>query len=113
MEEEVYHLIPKEWHSEMRMFTENEFKSIVTVKGRIQKRRSDEINKRFNQDLYNPKDGEIVEGTDHLAAFMEVFLAMENGINTPELEKARNAIKSRYEGKRVGGIRFGEIYADF
>jgi len=113
MEEEVYHLIPKEWHSEMRMFTENEFKSIVTVKGKIQKRRSDEINERFNRDSYNPKDGEIVEGTDHLAAFMEVFLAMENGINTPELEKARNAIKGRYEGKTVGGIRFGEIYADF
>jgi putative hydrolase of HD superfamily len=96
----------------MRMFTENEFKSIVTVNGRIQKMRSDEISKRFNEDQYNPKDGEIVEGTDHLAAFMEVYLAMENGIHTPELEKARTTIKNRYEGKTVGGIRFGEIYAD-
>jgi putative hydrolase of HD superfamily len=113
MEEEVYHLIPREWHAEMRMFTENEFKSVVAVNGRIQKRRSDEISKRFNQDPYNPKDGEIVEGTDHLAAFMEVYLAMENGIHTPELEKARTTIKNRYEGKTVGGIRFGEIYADF
>lgn len=113
MEEEVYRLIPKEWHREMRMFTENEFKSIVTVNGRIQKKRSDEINRRYNQDRYLPRDGEIVEGTDHLAAFMEVYLAMENGIHTPELDKARTNIKARYAGKTVGGINFGEIYADF
>jgi putative hydrolase of HD superfamily len=113
MEEEVYHLIPREWHEEMRMFTENEFKSIVAVNGRIVEKRSEEINRRFNRDRYHPRDGEIVEGTDHLAAFMEVYLAMENGINTPELEKAKNSIKGRYEGKTVGGIRFGEIYEDF
>ncbi len=113
MEEEVYRLIPKEWHREMRMFTENEFKSIVTVNGRIQRKKSDEINRRYNQDRYLPRDGEIVEGTDHLAAFMEVYLAMDNGIHTPELERARTAIKGRYEGKTVGGINFGEIYADF
>ena len=87
MEEEVYRLIPKGWHREMRMFTENEFKSMVTVKGRIQKKHSDEINRMYNQDRYLPRDGEIVEGTDHLAAFMEVYLAMDNGIRTPELER--------------------------
>jgi putative hydrolase of HD superfamily len=97
----------------MKMFTENEFKSIVTVNGRISEKRSDEINRRFNRDSYRPRDGEIVEGTDHLAAFLEVYLAMKNGINTPELEKAKNSIQSRYKGKTVGGIKFGEIYEDF
>jgi putative hydrolase of HD superfamily len=113
MEEEVYRLIPKEWHREMRMFTENEFKSMVTVKGRIQKKNSDEINRLYNRDRYLPRDGEIVEATDHLAAFMEVYLAMDNGIRTPELDRARTNIKARYAGKTVGGINFGEIYADF
>ncbi len=113
MEEEVYSLIPKAWHSEMRMFTENEFKSIVTVKGKVEKKRSEEISRSFNQDKYNPKDGEIVEATDRLAAFIEAYLALKNGITTQELIDAKTSIQTKYRGKVVGGIRFGEIYSDF
>jgi len=113
MEEEVYRLIPKEWHREMRMFTENEFRSVVTVEGHVEKRRSDEITKHFNRDRFNPKDGEIIEATDHLAAFIEVYLALKNGMMNQELLDAKNSIRQRYQGKEIGGIGFGEIYADF
>ena len=113
MDEEVYQLIPGEWHSEMRMFTENEFKSVVTLDGKLQRRRSDEITRYFNADSYNPRDGEMIEATDHLAAFLEVYLALKNGVMNQELLDARKAIGRRYHGKLVGGIRFGEIYAEF
>ena len=113
MEEEVYRLIPKRWHSEMRMFTENEFKSVVTVGGRTQRKRSVEITKAFNRDGYNPRDGEIVEATDHYAAFLEAYLSLKNGITTQELGDAKNAIRKRYEGEVIGGIDFGRILADF
>jgi putative hydrolases of HD superfamily len=113
MEEEVYRLIPKRWHSEMRMFTENEFKSVVTVGGRTQRKRSIEITKAFNRDPYNPRDGEIIEATDHYAAFLEAYLSLKNGITTQELGDAKNAIRKRYEGKVIGGIDFGRILADF
>jgi putative hydrolase of HD superfamily len=113
MEEEVYRLIPKRWHSEMRMFTENEFKSVVTVGGRPQRKRSIEITKAFNRDPYNPRDGEIIEATDHYAAFLEAYLSLKNGITTQELGDAKTAIRKRYEGKVIGGIDFGRILADF
>jgi len=113
MEEEVYRLIPKEWHPEMRMFTEYEFKSLVAINGKMAAKHTDEINKRFNQDRYNPKDGEIVEASDHLAAFVEAYLALKNGVTSQELLDAKNSIRNRYRGKILGGIRFGEIYADF
>lgn len=113
MEEEVYRLIPREWHSEMKMFTENEFKSVVTVNHKTETKRSDEITRRFNRDIFNPKDGEIIEATDHLAAFIEVYLALKNGVTNQELLDANNSIRRRYQGKIIGGIRFGEIYADF
>jgi len=32
MEKEVYGLIPKEWHKDVRMFTEKEFDSIITFR---------------------------------------------------------------------------------
>ena len=113
MEEEVYRLIPKDWHSEMRMFTEYEFKSLVTMSGKMAAKHTDEINKHFNQDRYNPKDGEMVEASDHLAAFVEAYLALKNGVTSQELLDAKNSIRDRYQGKILGGIRFGEIYADF
>jgi putative hydrolases of HD superfamily len=113
MEEEVYHLIPKEWHPEMRMFTENEFKSVVILDGRMGKKKSDEITRRYNRDKYNPRDGEIVEATDHLAAFIEVYLALANGVTSQELSDARRAIRERYRDKSVGGIDFEAIYAEF
>jgi putative hydrolase of HD superfamily len=113
MEEEVYHLIPGEWHPEMRMFTENEFKSVVIVHGKMERKRSDEITRRFNQDRYNPRDGEMIEATDHLAAFIEVYLALLNGIIAKELTDARNAIRGRYGGRVIGGIDFGAVYEDF
>ena len=113
MEEEVYRLIPKGWHSEMKMFTENEFKSMVTVGGRTQRKKSTEITKAFNRDPYNPRDGEIIEATDHYAAFLEAYLSLKNGITTQELGDAKNAIRKRYEGKVIGGIDFGRVFADF
>ncbi|MCP8315873.1 MAG: HD domain-containing protein, partial [archaeon] len=54
MEEEVYDLIPKEWHSEMKMFTGNEYKSIVTINGKTEEKKSDDINIYFNKYEYNP-----------------------------------------------------------
>ena len=113
MEEEVYRLIPKEWHGEMRMFTEHEFRTMATVNGRRVRKKSDEINARFNLNKFDPRDGEIIEATDHLAAFLEVVLALKNGIINQELEDAKNTMRQRYQGRVIGGIRFGDIYADF
>lgn len=112
MEEEVYQLIPAAWHREMRMFTEMEFRSVVTLNGRIVRKGTDEITRRFNHDRYNPRDGELIEATDRLAAFVEVYLALRNGITSPELVSASDNIRSRYGKQMIGGIDFGQIYAD-
>ncbi len=55
----------------------------------------------------------MIEATDHLAAFIEAYLAIKNGVTNQELVDASNGIKQKYQGKVIGGIRFGEIYADF
>ena len=113
MKKEVYNLIPKDWHAEMKMFTEDEFSSIVIINGKKSRKKSDEININFNEDRFNPRDGEIVEASDRLAAFIEAFLTLQNGIKTPELDDAKRSVKTRYKGKSIAGINFGEIYADF
>lgn len=113
MDREVYKLIPKAWHPEMKMFTENEFESVITVDGAVQRRGSDDINKNFNRNEYNPRDGELVKAADDLAAFVEAYLAMENGISNQEFKDADNFFRHEYERRAIAGIEFGQICTAF
>lgn len=113
MKKEVYDLIPKEWHPAIKMFTENEFDSIVMINRRCKKVRSEDINTQYNHDHFNPRDGELVKAADDLAGFIEASVAIRNGSASPELQDARLSLKKRYERSCVAGINFGEIYADF
>jgi putative hydrolases of HD superfamily len=113
MEKEVYGLIPPSWHEEIRLFTEIEFKSVVTRGKEQVEMASSEISARFNEDEYNPRDGELVQSADHLAAFLEAYLAVANGMRSPEFQKTITSLKDEYRTKMVGGINLGEIYADF
>ncbi|MBA7503852.1 hypothetical protein ES706_02473 [subsurface metagenome] len=113
MEKKVYILIPNIWHSEMKMFTEDEFTSIVTINGERKTISSGEVNESFNEDKYNPRDGEIVRAIDDLSAFVEVCLALENGIESGELRKAKDILREKYEERTIAGINFKKIYGDF
>jgi putative hydrolase of HD superfamily len=113
MEKEVYSLIPGEWHAEMRMFTESEFRDIVTLQGLVEDKPSDAISKEFNRDEFNPRDGELVRASDHLAAFVESYMAIKNGIASQELADAKSSLKNVYAQAIIAGIKFGEIFADF
>jgi len=113
MEKEVYGLIPEEWHPEIRMYTEDEFYNIVTKNGKRERVTSKDINGAYNEDVYNPKDGELVKAADILAGFIEASAAIRNGSASPELQEARLSMKKDYERSTIAGINFGEIYADF
>jgi putative hydrolases of HD superfamily len=113
MEKEVYGLIPKEWHRDVRTFTEKEFDSIITLRGRRRKLGSDEISERYNEDIFNPRDGQLVKAADSLAAFIEAYVAIRNGSYSREFQEAKLSFKDTYGRATIAGINFGEIYADF
>ncbi len=113
MEEKVYGLIPEPWHDEIRLFTEIEFKSVVTCGGRRMEKTSGEISEHFNADAYDPRDGELIKAADQLAAFIEAYLALANGMRAPDFERTKTSLKEEYQAKVIAGLRLGEIYADF
>ncbi len=113
MQKEVYGLIPRDWHADVRMFTEREFESITSVRGRRRKVTSDEISRRYNEDGFNARDGELVKAADHLAAFIEAYAAVRNGSANREFQEAKLSFKETYARTVIAGINFGEIYADF
>ena len=95
MEAKIYKLIPKTWHQAMRMFTENEFDNIINSNGVIE------------------RDGELIKGIDELAAFIEAYLSLSNGIQNQDMEKAVSSLKEKYHSKVICGMDFGHIYSDF
>ncbi len=111
MEKEVYSLLPTDWHEEIRMFTEDEFSTIITKQGRVIRTDSEKITRDFNEDQYNPRDGEMVKATDDLAALAEACRALDNGIRSSDLQESRTSIKERYARRVVGGIDFDSIMA--
>jgi len=115
MQRRIYRpkLIPEAWQPEMRMFTEDEFVSKVTVEGKLQNTTSDTITALCNQDRYNPLDGELVKAADDLAAFMEAYLALQNGISNAQLQAAVREKQLFYRNKTIAGINFSKVYKGF
>ena len=95
MERKIFKLIPKSWHPAMQMFTENEFIDIAAPGGSIQ------------------RDGELIKGIDELAAFIEAYLSLKNGVQSEALEAAMTGLREEYRSKIICKIDFGRIYSDF
>jgi len=115
MERRIYgpELIPKAWQPEMRMFTEDEFVSKVTIDGQVRRTTSDTISASYNQDRFNPVDGELVKAADDLAAFMEAYLALQNGISNPQLHAAVQEKRRFYREKTIAAVNLDKIYNGF
>src|SRR4030043_966017 len=89
MDKKIYKLIPEQWHGEIRMFTEHEFENMQN------------------------RDGELVKAADDLAAFIEAYLSITNGIHNENLINAINNLKKKYKSRKIEGIDFGRIYTGF
>jgi len=90
MEKKIYKLIPENWHSDIKGYTENEFTDTKL------------------------RDGILVKGADDLAAYIEARLALANGIKNAALESAIESLELKYEGRdNISGIDFAAIYKNF
>lgn len=114
MEKIVYPLLPQKIKNELSNFTEDEFENFVTFENKKSIRSIEEINKNFNKDEYDPRDGKIVKVCDELSAFIEAYTAIENGNNSPEFINAKNFLKNKYlENDFIPKVNLKKIYEEF
>jgi putative hydrolase of HD superfamily len=111
MEEVLLPLIPTAWGQEMKYFTKNEFDN--KIKDKKHGISSEDMNKKYNEDKYNPVDGEIIEVCDQLAAFIEATLSINYGITSKHLEQGRKSILDKYGTKKIAGIDFKKMFEYF
>ena len=113
MQEDIYPMLPTEWHPEIEYFTVDEFSSKIIKDGEIVKSSSDEINTSYNFDEFNPIDGQIIRGCDHLSAFIEAFMSLSYGVSSEPIVSGYVHLKEDYKDKVIGGINFGIPFGYF
>ena len=113
MREVIYPLLPPAWHREIEYYTQNEFDSKIIDDGEINMVTSDLINEKYNEDKYNPIDGQIIRGCDHLSAYIEAYMSLSYGIKSEQMQGGYDHLKGKYKDKVIGGINFGELFDYF
>lgn len=93
---------------------DSEFVSIIKNNGVTTQVTRDQLQNEFNSHEFDPKDGELLKVCDSLAAFIEAYTAMRNGITTSQLHEAVWRIRTDYNQVALSeGVHIGSLLADF
>jgi len=73
----------------------------------------EEMQTRYNEDAFDPKDGSLVKACDQLAAFIEAHSSIRNGMAAPVLQEAVARMRMEFRKNPVYTLGFGTLLADF
>lgn len=94
--------------------TGSEFTATAWVDGNPVSVTREELAHQYDSAAFDPKDGEMIKVCDHLAAFVEAYTAVRNGITSDQLQEAVWRIKRQYASVSLGdGLHIGALLADF
>lgn len=92
----------------------SEFESTVIEGGKARIISWDQLQGEYNQDRFCPKDGRMLKICDHLAAFLEAYTALSNGITNAHLQQASWRIRTLYQNQSLTEeLHIGALLADF
>lgn len=109
----IYPLIPQEWQEELEYYTKNEFQSRIVKDSKVIYVSSDEINDKYDDKEFNPIDGQIIRGCDHLSAYIEAYMSLKYGIRSEQMQSGYHNLLSKYENRVIAGVDFGQLFDYF
>jgi putative hydrolase of HD superfamily len=113
IKERLLPLLPPAWHEEILYFIEDEFSNKIRLDGQMIKGIALETMNQYNDDVFSPLDGNLLKACDHLAAFIEASLSIQQGIKSHHLEDGKSRLYQMYCRKTIAGIDFGRIFEYF
>jgi len=114
LEERIFPLLPSKLRAEVRYFIEDEFQNKIKIDNTVRKGLSiEEISASYNEDRFDPVDGQLLKVCDHLAAYIEATLSMEYGIKSHHLEEGRNSLYAKYKDQKIAGLDIGRLFSFF
>ncbi len=112
--EEIYPHMSAATGEEIRYFTENEFASRISTADGVAMSSFAEIQARYNEDRYNPVDGDMIRVADEFSAFLEAWQSIQFGVSSPVLEEGIERLRALYTTRtEVAGVRTAEMFAQF
>lgn len=113
MLEKIYKLIPANWHDDIKYYTENEFKNkIINQAGKVEYLSAEKLS-QYNEDNYNPLDGEMLKFCDNLSALLEVLVSRQHGVTSRKLEDAIDTISNQYINRKIAHVNLQELIEKF
>lgn len=114
-EKEIHPLLESQWLDEIKYFTQDEFKNKIRNNNLIVKDNLtvDILNSKYNSDIFDSYDGEIIRSADEISAFLEAYNSCAAGIKSPDLCNSSERIKAKYQNKQLGKINLSSIFEIF
>lgn len=111
MNKKFKRLIPECLREELFYFVDEEFLDFTVRDGKVVEHK-ESIVEEYNKDSFNPRDGTIVRLADHLGAYIEADMALNNGSTASEFIKAKEKIKDIYFKKKIAGLDVSSLFLD-
>ena len=71
------------------------------------------MQREYNADALDPKDGFLLKICDWLAAFMEAHNSIHTGVSSPQLLEARTKLKTKLQEQGLPCLKLNALLADF
>jgi putative hydrolase of HD superfamily len=91
----------------------SEFRECIIRDGKVETVSFNALQKDYNRDELDPKDGEALKICDTLAAFIEAYTAMRNGIASDQIQQAFWRMREQNAKRMLGDIHIGALFMDF
>ena len=93
--------------------TGSEFHETIMRKGVAEQVDFESLQNRYNKDEYDPKDGDALKVCDTLAAYIEAYTAMRNGIASDQIQQAFWRMREQNAKRMLGAMHIGALFTDF
>ncbi len=93
--------------------TDSEFDETIQANGKICKVDFTALHTLYNSNEHDPKDGEAIKICDTLAAYIEAYTAMRNGITSDQIQQAFWRMREQNAKRTLAGLHIGALFTDF
>jgi len=91
----------------------SEFTEAVVDNGNVLAVDFELLQSRYNHDRFDQRDGRMLKTCDTLAAFIEAYTAVRNGISSDQLQAALWRLRDKNRRTVIGPVHVGALFADF
>lgn len=91
----------------------SEFHDTVVKNGELLIVSFEALQGAYNRNEFDPKDGEAIKICDTLAAYIEAYTAMRNGITSDQIQRAFWRLREQNAKAMLGNIHIGALFTDF